>query len=191
MQDDFTDIDGLTALPVPVPPMLERALGYTDRAPGSPARLVGFFWEPAGDEARCSDGRRTADANWYAYHAYLDGLVRPHLALTAGDRWSLPYDFGSSEVPAKHWLLLSREQRRLYAAPVLVARRALRSQWPTHVSVLDGGRQLTPAELLQVAQQALSAASAPSQADPYAALAAQDQAYRELLAWIATHQGRN
>jgi hypothetical protein len=191
MDDDLTTIDGVIALPVPVPPMLERALGYSDPAQGAPARLIGIFWEPAGDEARCSDGRRTADANWYAYQAYLDGLVRPQLALAEGDLWNLPYDFGSSEVPAQHWLLLDREQRRLYAAPVPVARQVLRSQWPTHLSVLDGGRQLMPEELLQVVRQGLSVTPPPSQAKLYAALATQDQAYRELLAWIATQQARN
>jgi hypothetical protein len=96
--------------------MLERALGYSDRAQGAPARCIGMFWEPAGDEACCSDGLRTADANWYAYQAYLDGLVRPQLALSSGDLWSLPCDFGSSEGPANHWLLLDRQEHRLYVA---------------------------------------------------------------------------
>ncbi len=54
MENDFTTIDGVIALRVPVPPMLERALGYTDRVQRAPARLIGFFWEPAGDEARCA-----------------------------------------------------------------------------------------------------------------------------------------
>ena len=117
--------------------------------------------------------------------------MRPQLALSSGDLWNLPYDFGSSEEPAKHWLLLDRQDRRLYAAPVNVARWVLRSQWPEHVSVLDGGRQLTPEELLQVVQQTINAAPRPSQAELRVFIAAQDQAYRELLAWIATQQQRN
>ena len=56
MENDLMAIDGVRALPVPVPPMLEQALGYTDRAQGTPAHVIGLFWEPAGDEARCADG---------------------------------------------------------------------------------------------------------------------------------------
>ena len=56
MDDELMATDGVRALPVPVPPMLERALGYTDRAPSAPARFIGMFWEPAGDEAWCTDG---------------------------------------------------------------------------------------------------------------------------------------
>jgi len=39
-------MSNLEALRIPVPPMLEEALGYD----GS-ARWVAFYWTPAGDEA--------------------------------------------------------------------------------------------------------------------------------------------
>ncbi len=81
MGDDLTTIEGVIALPVPLRSMLERVLGYTDRAPGTPARLTGIFWERAGDEARCADGKRTADVNRYASHAALGGLVAPRRLL--------------------------------------------------------------------------------------------------------------
>ncbi len=56
MENDFTTIADMIVLPVPVPPMLERALGYIDRAQGTPAHFISMFGEPAGDEARCTDG---------------------------------------------------------------------------------------------------------------------------------------
>ncbi len=56
MENDLPTIAGVIALPVPVPPILEQALGDTDRAQGTPAHFIGMFGEPAGDEARCTDG---------------------------------------------------------------------------------------------------------------------------------------
>ena len=56
MDDELMAIDGVIALPVPVPPILEQALGDTDRAQGTPAHFISMFGEPAGDEARCTDG---------------------------------------------------------------------------------------------------------------------------------------
>ena len=53
MENDRTTIDGVIALLVPVLPMLEWELGYTDRAPSAPARFICMFSEPAGDETRC------------------------------------------------------------------------------------------------------------------------------------------
>jgi len=46
--------DGYVHPPLPVPglPMLERALGYA-----YDAARVGFYWEPAGDEAIDDDDR--------------------------------------------------------------------------------------------------------------------------------------
>ncbi len=51
MDDDLVTIDGVRALPVPVPPMLERALAYADHAHGASARLICFSWEPTGADA--------------------------------------------------------------------------------------------------------------------------------------------
>jgi hypothetical protein len=57
---------GLTPLPVPVPPMLAKAIGYT-----GDARYVTFNWTPYGDEAEYFDGRRSATGNWQAFLAYI------------------------------------------------------------------------------------------------------------------------
>ncbi len=51
MDDELATIDGVRALPVPVPPMLERALASAEHAHGASARLICFSWEPTGDDA--------------------------------------------------------------------------------------------------------------------------------------------
>lgn len=102
-------------LPVPVPPMLEAAIGYEGEA-----RLVAFFFD-AGDEAYYADGRTTTCGEWDAYELYVNHpLVAPHLR---------GYDLGSSEEPPIHYLLLDREARSLSVAPVALAQRLLREQW--------------------------------------------------------------
>jgi len=52
----------LQALTLPVPPMLEAALGY----PGT-ARYVAFYWIPAGDELLWDEGWRSADGAWQGW----------------------------------------------------------------------------------------------------------------------------
>ncbi|HLV98698.1 MAG TPA: hypothetical protein VKT82_08485 [Ktedonobacterales bacterium] len=106
----------LVPLPVPVPPMLEQALGY----PGQ-ARLVAFFWSPRGDEAMHDDGRCTGVGDWTAYLAFIKHpTVEPHVR---------PFDLGSSEEEAQHWLVLDRETRTLSVLPVQQAALLLLQQW--------------------------------------------------------------
>jgi hypothetical protein len=87
----------------PVPPTLEHALGYEGER-----RFVAFYWEQSGDELCWSDGRSSlCGAEWPAWLAYTrHPAVRPHLQ---------GWDFGSSDGPAQHWLLLDREERSLWA----------------------------------------------------------------------------
>lgn len=76
-------------LPVPVPLMLEAAIGYAGAA-----RFVSFYWMPAGDQAMIDDGQISQDDNWYAFLTFVQ---HPHvyMALAA-------YNFGSSDEPASH-----------------------------------------------------------------------------------------
>ena len=103
------------ALPVPVPPMLEEACGYTGQA-----RYVALYWG-AGDEAYVDDGQMSTTGEWEAYLTFVwHWSVAPSLQ---------GYDLGSSEEEARHWLILDREQRQLSIAEVSVAQRVLRAQW--------------------------------------------------------------
>ena len=116
----------LVPLPVPVPPMLELALGY----PGQ-ARLVAFFWSPMGDEALYHDGLHSGVGDWTAYLAFVEHpTVEPHLRA---------YDLGSSEDEAQHWLVLDREARTLSVLPAENAVLLLAQQW--------GGRPAVPLRL--------------------------------------------
>ena len=106
----------LSPLLCPVPEMLERAIGYVGNA-----RLVGFFFG-GDDEASYSDGRITAQGSWYAFDGYINHpLIAPHV---------YAFDFGSSNGPPVHWLILDREKRQLVVALVAEAQRLLREQWP-------------------------------------------------------------
>jgi hypothetical protein len=109
--------NGLTPLNVPVPPMLDAAIGYKGKA-----RFVSFQWTPYGDEADYSDGRVSATGNWQAFLAYIQHpAVSPFLEA---------YDLGSSDSEGKHALVLDREQFKVFIAPVKEAAKFLREQWP-------------------------------------------------------------
>jgi hypothetical protein len=92
-------VDVMRLIGIPVPPMLEAALGY----PGD-SRFVAFWWEQAGDELAWDDGREsTVGANWYAWLIFVQHpSVEPYLA---------PYLLGNSDEEARHVLLLDRQDR--------------------------------------------------------------------------------
>lgn len=106
----------LIALDLPVPPMLETALGYD-----GPARWVSFWWEMIGDEARWGDGRLELRADWHAWRIFTEH----HTVLAA----LAPYNLGSSHSRAIDRLVLDRGERWLYVAQSEVARAFLDAQW--------------------------------------------------------------
>jgi hypothetical protein len=117
-------LDTLRTLPIPVPPMLEQALGYNGQA-----RLVAFYWSPSGDEARFDDGVVSADAERLTYLGLLEHpRVAPLLSAS---------DLGSNEQEARQWLLLDREARVLYALPAREAAGLLYHQWATRPDALS------------------------------------------------------
>ena len=176
MGDRQIVLDDLVALDLPVPPMLEAALGYE-----GPARWVGFFWQY--DDARAHDGRFDLPADWYAWRVFTE-----HLAVMAV---LTPFNFGS-EVKGTHILLLDRADRRLYAAATATALAFLTAQWtPTG--------DLPAAELQQLAELPdldLMTEASRFQAVPLSpALAAEVSArmqraaanYAALASWLAEH----
>ncbi len=109
--------EGLLPLPIPMPPSLEGALGYSGEG-----RFLALWWEPAGDEAMWSDGRTTTDAWWHGFLTYIQHpRVEPYLA---------PYDLGSSEEPAAHYLLLDLVDRQAYIGTASQVTRFLHDYTP-------------------------------------------------------------
>jgi hypothetical protein len=108
---------------VPVPPMLAEAIGYTGQVLGHPldARWVGFYWERSGDEANFDDGRASGTGEYTGYQAFVD---HPRVAVHLRH-----FDFGSSEMQPRHYLLLDRVEYQLYALPVPLAQQFLHKQW--------------------------------------------------------------
>jgi hypothetical protein len=117
MSKGAKSFSNLTALNVPVPPMLAKAMGYTGQA-----RFVSFHWTPYGDETDYSDGRVQATGNWQAFLAFIHHpAVSTHLK---------HYGLGSSDSEATHALILDQEQQALFVAPVREAEKFLSEQWP-------------------------------------------------------------
>ena len=117
MRKTIKEIDGLTPLNIPVPPMLSEALGYMGEA-----RYVSFQWTSYGDEADYSDGRLSGTGNWQAFLAYIQHpAISPILK---------EYDLGSSDSEARYALILDRNKLEIMIASVKEARKFLAEQWP-------------------------------------------------------------
>ena len=113
----------MTRLPIPVPlaPILERAVGYRNQRE---AHYLALWWEPCGDEVMVSDGYVTFTGHWPGYLAYVQHrLVAPAL---------VNYNLGSSEDPATHRILIDLESRQAYIVLGAEGERILASQWEHH-----------------------------------------------------------
>jgi predicted DNA-binding protein (UPF0251 family) len=116
-KDKRYSLEGLTPIIAPVPPMLEKAIGYSGEA-----RFVSFHWTPGGDEAYFDDGQSGGTGNWQGYLAYVQHpTVHPLLA---------HYDLGNSDSEAHDALILDRQERRVYIASIKDAGTFLAQQWP-------------------------------------------------------------
>jgi len=159
-------------LSVPIPPQLEAAVEYR-----GDARYFAIYWTSAGDEAMVTDGRTTHDGCWWGYQAFVD---HPFMLLALA---SQPYDLGSSETDATHWLVVDRKTRTIALAPRPQAEAFLTQQHPALPIV-----HLTREEWLA----AIQAASAQLQVhlaqtavlDIRERLDAQNQIIREMTAWL-------
>lgn len=171
MPDPFTD------LKLTVPPGFEAALGYAgDR------RYVAFYWSPIGDELMYTDGETSADGEYSAWLLWSRHItVAP--ALTG-------FDFGSSEAPARHWLLFDRQDRRVYAGDAGQVEAFLAAQ-PDLLEARRAWEALSPedqeqrlSEALAHLNQALAARPMPSGEDVERYLQESYRRGRKLAMWL-------
>jgi hypothetical protein len=190
----------LIHLQIPVPPMLEAALGYEGNA-----RYVAFYWQPAGDEVMYDDGQVNGDGDWWAWvefenhrtvisHLWLpcpwcDGvgttnqLESDHCDFCHG-AGLLPINLGSSDFEADHWLILDRQERQLYVAPVATARRFLQEQWPPLPELAPEEEQSLLEAIQKAVEELHHAWHPPSSEELEARLIASMQLCKEMVAWL-------
>ena len=98
----------MVRLPLPLPPMLLDAAGYTGGA-----RYVALFWMPYGDELMLADGQITATGWWPAFTTLAH---HPLGQIILG-----PFELGLSDSEAAHWLLADRLAGTLDVPPAAAA----------------------------------------------------------------------
>ncbi len=167
MQIDTTHLIPLS-IPVPPDPLLEQALGYNRQA-----RFFATWWQPEGDEAMFSDGIVSGTGLWIGYLAYVQ-----HDRVFAG---LAHYDLGGSDRPAKHWLVIDRQERKAYIAWPAEAREFLAHQWPQRVVSLDIPEM---EQLIQTINRWLAENSRATVGDALAWMEVNQQAVDALLAWL-------
>ena len=166
---------------IPVPPMLEATPGYQDDA-----RYVAFYWTPFGDEVMWDTGWSSATGEWPAWLIF---VRHPRIAPAL-----TPYDLGSSEQEAAHWLLLDRHQRTLSVGPGADVHAFLRERNRPAVEpgVSDGEAEpfvIDDAFLDSFIDQMEEVRSTVTSEELYANLADQEQQQRGLQAWLDTTSG--
>jgi len=123
---------GLTYLFLPVPPMFEKCVGYMGKS-----RFVAFFWGLCDELCFLDDSLDSGtldSAGWLVFTEH--PFVRLHFQ---------PFDFGSAELPARHYLLLDREERRFYVGKGEAIEGFLEMQAnpSTETAVKSSGRKTT------------------------------------------------
>ena len=190
----------LTTLPVPVPPMFEAALGYD-----GDARYVAFYWQPTGDEVMYDDGHASGDGDWWAWIEFENHrAIAPHLWLpcprcegrgTTNTLENDPCDacdgsgllhlnLGSSDFEADHWLILDRQERKFYVAPIVTARRFLQEQWPPPPELTPEEEQAFFEAIQRAVEELNQTWQPPSSEELEARLTASMQLCREMVAWL-------
>lgn len=165
----------LKKLAVQAPPMLCEAVGY----PG-PARYVAFYWTPCGDEIIYSDGRLSADGHWHAWLLFTRHKeVAPHIA---------PYNLGSSDEEATHWLLVDRETYALYVGTPGEVLRVLRGQYadqeqPREAQREGASREITLEDFRSLIDSFVEV-SGPKPEEIIEAMRRQDALTEELRVWL-------
>lgn len=108
---DLTPLLGL-----PVPPYLDRTLGYT-----GDARYVAFYWYM--NKFHWDDGQRwMGGAEWHAWQIYTQ---HPRIAA-----YFAPFTLYDEEGEARDWFVLDRETRGGYIGVASAVRTCLQTQYP-------------------------------------------------------------
>jgi hypothetical protein len=105
-------------LPFPLPPRFAEQLGYRrDR------RFVAAYWD-AGDEVTVRDDSYLASGlgDWFPWTQFFH---RPELRL-----WRATHNinFGNSDEPATHWLIIDRNTNQGFVAPATEAYKRIKQQ---------------------------------------------------------------
>jgi len=168
-------------LEIPVPPMLEEAIGYD-----GDDRYVAFYWTPAGDAILWDTGWSSATGQWPAWLIF---VRHPRIASAL-----MSYHLGSSDQEATHWLLLDRHERTVSVSPGRDVHAFLREHnrpatWAAEPDaeaepvVIDAAFLNTLMDEIEEVQSTVTAE------ELYANLADQDQQQRRLQVWLDTHSG--
>ncbi len=175
----------LTPVPLVVPPMIEKALGYDGEA-----RYFATWWEPAGDEARIGDGRTECDANWYAWLAWARDHTYHALLLA-------PYKLGNSDERADCAIVIDRQERESFVGKLHDVVEFLKAQWPIiqeDIAMQERWAAMTEAErdeffrrLDAAFREEMSKVSVPSLKDLHAQIEQEARVVDEMLAYLKTH----
>ena len=96
----------------------------------------------------------------------------------------LPLNLGSSDYNASEWLILDREERKIYVAPVATAKRFLQEQWPPLPELTPEAEEAL-SEAIQKAIKELSHMwQPPSNEELQARLLQTQQVFTEMVAWL-------
>ena len=125
-------------LPFGCPPQLVELSGYDGGG-----RLVAMWWAPLGDELMFSDGTITATGD---YRGWLAFCAHPMTRLFLN-----PYELGSSEREAEHWLLVDRHLATLDVGLAHDVRALLATQ-PSELHALTA--ELSPTEAAALLEHA-------------------------------------
>jgi hypothetical protein len=161
--------------------MLEETLGYA-----GDARYLAFYWTPFGDEVMWETGWSGATGNWSAWLIF---IRHPRIAPALR-----PYDLGSSDQEAVHWLLLDRHERTLWVGPGADVYAFLRerNRPATRVEEPDADAEplvIDAAFLEAFVDQMEEVRPTVTAEELDANLADQEMQRRRLQAWLATNAG--
>ena len=103
-------ISGLKIYMETSPPNIERVFGYDKYR-----RWVAFFWSKQEDACLSFDGHAYSHVSALAWDSFFSHQLVVALNHTRDEKGLKKlYEFGDMHIPARHWLVLDRQQSALY-----------------------------------------------------------------------------